>query len=77
MLQAKNVKIKYNGNNGAWFVEYQGPSKTYKCEEFGVLPGADFHAIHAAAGQAVLAASNLVIPPMNGVDFTFVLDTED
>jgi hypothetical protein len=68
MIQAKNVKIRYNRTPGSWSVEYQGPSGVYTLREWGLLPDATLEAVYKAAGQAVLAASNLVVPPINEVE---------
>lgn len=68
MLQAKDVKIKYNNINGAWRVTYKGPSGVYKCEEHGLVePGAALKKVYQTAGQAVLGMSGLVVPPINDI----------
>ena len=72
MLNANNVKIKYNNVNGAWSVTYQGPSRVYKLTEWGLLPGAGVKQVYRAAGDAVLAMSNLVLPPMDEIEIEIV-----
>jgi hypothetical protein len=73
MLQATNVKLKYNNINGAWRIEYKGPSEVYKCEEHGLVkPGAALKHIYRIAGQAVLGMSGLVIPPINEIEIEIV-----
>jgi len=77
MLQAKNVSIKYNNANGAWHVRYQGPSEVYQAREWGIGPtGQTIYDVYQTAGQAVLAASNLVLPPIDGVEIIIVDEIE-
>jgi hypothetical protein len=76
MLQAKEVTIEYNETTGRWKVDYKGPSGVYQCTEYGMLQGATIQQVYLAAGRAVLAAANLVIPKPKDLTIRVLTDSD-
>lgn len=72
MLKANSVKIEYNETTGRWSVRYQGPSEIYVCTEHGLEHGLTIRQVYLRAAQATLAASYLVLPPMDECEIKII-----